>query len=71
MRVLRGLKVPGMIVLSVGAVWLSAWNQGGREPGTPVVMLPPTTAMKQITAEVKQRALEAGEPVADLSDLSQ
>jgi hypothetical protein len=71
MRVLRGLKVPGLIILAVGAVWVAAWDKSTPEPTSPVVMLPPTYAMQELTAEVQQRALQEGEFVADLNDRTQ
>jgi hypothetical protein len=71
MRLLRSLKVPGLIAVSVGSVWVAASTASRPEPTTNQLMLPPTYAMKEMTAEIQQQAIRAGEYVADVSEKPQ
>ena len=71
MRLLRSFKVPGLIALTVGSVWVAACSSAQQEPTTNQLMLPPTYAMKEITAEVRQQAIQAGEYVADVTESHQ
>jgi hypothetical protein len=68
MRLLRSFKVPGLIALSVGSVWVAACSTAQPEPTTNQLMLPPTYAMKEMTAEIQQKAIQAGEYVADVNE---
>ncbi len=71
MRLLRGMKVPAVIALSVGSVWVAACSTGRAEPTSSQFVLPPTHAMKEMTAEIKQKAIQEGEYVADVNEVPQ
>jgi hypothetical protein len=69
MRVLHTLKLPLMLLLSVGGVWVAAWESGLPDPARRQVMLPATDAAQKLSVSIRQRAVEAGESVADTTEL--
>jgi hypothetical protein len=66
---LHSLKLPLMLFLSVGGVWVAAWESTLPDMTKRQVMLPATDKAKKLSIDIRRRAVEAGEEVADTSDL--
>lgn len=69
MRVLHTLKLPLMLFLSVGGVWVAAWESTLFDPTKRQVVLPASEQAKKLTANVRRAAIERGETVVDAGDL--
>jgi len=52
MKMLNSLKLPVMVMMTVGGVWLAAWQARFSDPHRKEIM-PATETMKQLVAKVR------------------
>ena len=67
-QVLHSLKLPAMLLIAVGGVWVAAWESTLPDFTKRHVVLPATDEAKHLSANIRRAALDRGEPVADVND---
>jgi hypothetical protein len=70
-QLLHILKLPTMLLIAVGGVWVAAWERTLPDLTKRHVVLPATDEAKHLTESIRREALDRGEVIADTSDLYQ
>lgn len=67
-QVLHTLKLPAMLLIAVGGVWVAAWQSTLPDPTKRHIVLPATDEAKHLTANIRRAAIERGESVVEFSN---
>jgi hypothetical protein len=69
MRFLNALKIPVMMLMTVGGVWAAAWQSSLPDLSRRRVVLPATHSMEKLVAKVRAENMQPDDAALDTASL--